>query len=522
MSSTLATKIIKKIDIDTLRYDEEYDINEKDMTTILYIALFLGLFAVKKVSMRTQIILSLTLGIFSLLLATWWIHPSYHDFKYFESDFLDYCYTLTTYDQPLNQNGSAHRSRFAGLSSFFLKDAFGTIDAIAVSSLIWTALCFSLLFLCATQLQNITAGIFAVMFGLAIAPLHTMGRLVNFYPTIIAVMLFGCFCFAYWTKKSDHFRTLLLGCAIGALFLIDLRGVLWACIYWFGSIIWILFQVPKRKWPSTLLLLHIPIIIAWNLGPWAYPPNTTPIEQQTSFVYKEFVPGRQHMHNKKLEGYVWGRTGVYSIVELFIYLFEQTQKELPASSSQFNARDKFNFDSNMNVLLAYSIIPCLLLRHPRRVYTFVICLLPFGLAWKGITDAKDFQLRLYAQAAPLIALSGGVAVGAWKDLIPLKVIRFPRILFIGAVFGLSYGIMMGRPSNPFSLGQSWHPNWFPRADELNRINELVLADKGVKIRDDRMVQCYEQISTEKQPWVRTYAYIYKKLKPLKPPTMPRK
>ena len=67
-------------------------------------------------------------------------------FRYFESDFLDYCYTLTTYDYPLEQAGSTYRSRLAGFSSYFLQDLFGTIDAIAVSSLVWTALCFSFLY----------------------------------------------------------------------------------------------------------------------------------------------------------------------------------------------------------------------------------------------------------------------------------------------------------------------------------------------------------------------------------------
>ena len=492
------------------------------MTNLLFIALVLGLFTVNRTPNYIRFGFAILLGLFAVFFATWWIHPSFHDFRYFESDFLDYCYTLTTYDQPLSANGSAYRSRFAGLSSYLLQDALGTIDAIAVSSLIWTGISFGLIFLLSSQLQNPTAGIFAVMFALPIAPLHTMGRLVNFYPTIIATMLMGGFCFALWSKKTSNIRTFFLGCSIATLFLIDLRGVLWASIYWFGTIIWIFFCTPRRTWVKTILLLHIPIIIGWYMGPWAYPPNTTPIEQQTSFVYREFVSGPQHVHNKKMEGYVWGRTGIYSIVDLFVYLFEQSQREAPNLTSNVNSRDKFQFDNNMHILLYYAVMTCILLRHPRKSFVFLVCVLPFGLAWKGVTDAKDFQLRLYAQAAPIFAIASGVAIGSIQSLLPKTPIRIPRIIYYPTVCALAYGCMMGKPSNPYAIGQSWHPNWYPKADELNRINELVLANNGVQIRDTRQVQCYEQIAKEKQPWVRTYAYISKKLKPLKPPQFPRK
>ena len=491
------------------------------MTNLLFIALVLGLFRVKKLPPYIEIGSTIVLGIFAVFFATWWIHPSFHDFRYFESDFLDYCYALTTYDQPLSANGSAYRSRFAGLSSYFLQDHLGTIDAIAVSSLIWTAICFGLIYFIGSKLQNPTAGLFAIMFALPIAPLHTMGRLVNFYPTIIGTMLLGGLSFVLWSKKNTGIRTFLFGCSIAALFLIDLRGVLWASVYWFGAVSWTLFSIPKRKWFRTMLILHVPIIIAWYLGPWAYPPNTTPIEQQTSFVYREFVSGPQHIHNKKIEGYVWGRTGLYSIVELFIYLFEQAQRDAPNLTSNVNSRDKFQYDNNMHILLYYAVVFCVLLRHPRKSFVFLICILPFGLAWKAVTDAKDFQLRLYAQAAPIFPIAFGVAMGSIQSLFPIK-IQVPRIIYYPTVCAIAYGAMMGTPSNPYAIGQSWHPSWYPKADELNRINELVLADKGVKIRDERLVQCYEQISKEKQPWVRTYAYISKELKPLKPPQFPRK
>ena len=105
---------------------------------------------------------------------------------------------------------------------------------------------------------------------------------------------------------------------------------------------------------------------------------------------------------------------------------------------------------------------------------------------------------------------------------PIKAIRIPRIIYYPVVCVIAYGFMMDKPSSPYAIGQSWHPSWYPKADELNRINELVLENNGVQIRDTRLVQCYEQISKEKQPWVRTYAYISKKLKPLKPPQFPRK
>jgi hypothetical protein len=81
---------------------------------------------------------------------------------------------------------------------------------------------------------------------------------------------------------------------------------------------------------------------------------------------------------------------------------------------------------------------------------------------------------------------------------------------------VSYPLILGHVPNSFALNSPWHPNWFAKADELNRINEMVLENSGVQIRDERLIKCYEQIHSENQPWVRTYNYGYKILQPLKP------
>ncbi len=490
------------------------------MSIYIYIAGILGLFqnrAPPKYSLLSECLFALFLGGVATIFATWWIHPSQHDFPYFESDFLDYCYTLTTYDFPIEQSGSTYRSRLAGLSSYILRDFFGTIDAITVSSVLWTGLSFSLLYLCGKFLHSSAAGFFVVTIALTIAPLHTLGRLVNFYPTIIATLLFGCATFAFWSQKINYKRTFILGVAIGLLLLIDLRGILWATTYWIGSLFFVLTTVSRRKWFKFFLCLHIPILVAWFVGLWSYPPNTTPIEHQTSFVYKAIIWGTQHVQDKTLDGYVWGRSSLYSIIDLFVFLYEESSKEANFDQLGIHLRDKTQYDKNMNILLYYAALPSLLLlRKPYRFMTLLICVTPFALAWKGVQSSGMFQLRIYAQATPLLAILSGVSMGVLIYHNPLKLYRFPKAINILILFIVSYPLIWGHIPNSFALNSPWHPNWFAKADELNRINEMVLENSGVQIRDERLIKCYEQIHSENQPWVRTYNYGYEILQPLKP------
>jgi len=486
-------------------------------------AFLLGLFQTKKTSVFFNLSLCFLLGIFASIFATWWIHPHYHDFQYFESDFLDYCYTLSTYDLPLEEPGSTYRSRLSGVSSYFLQPLLGTIDAIAVSSVIWTGICFSLLYLCGYLLHSSSAGIFVVMVALTIAPLHTMGRIINFYPTIIAILLLGCASFAYWSRRITAKRSVLLGLSIALLLLIDLRGILWATAYWFGAMLFISTKTPTSKWPKLLVCIHIPILLAWYIGQWSYAPNTTPLEHQTGFVYKNIIWGAQHLQERNLDGYVWGRSSLYSIVELFVFLFEESSKTSSVERSGMNLRDKIQYDYYMNVLLYYASLPCLLLlRKPTRLITLLICITPFALAWKGVQDAGIFHLRLYAQGVPILAILAGISTGLLIQHNPIKIIRTPHWVYYPLVLGISYCFMWGHIPNAFALNSPWHPRWFPKADELNRMNEMVLQNEGVQIKDERVIQCYDQILQENQPWVRTYNYGYQKLRFLEPPKPQRK
>jgi hypothetical protein len=493
------------------------------MSIYLYVALFLGLFQTSKKPVIFNVLVAFFLGGFASLFATWWIHPSHHVFPYFESDFLDYCYTLTTYEQPLDESGSAYRSRLAGFSSHILQGYLGTIDAIAVSSVIWTSICFSLLYLCGYFLHSSTAGIFIVMIALTIAPLHTLGRIVNFYPTIIASMLFGCTAFACWSRHINYKRSIILGIAIGLLLLVDLRGVLWATTYWLGAMLFVFATSPKRKWLKIFLCLHVPIFLSWYLGTWSYPPNTTPIEHQTSFVYKTVVWGTQHLQDKSLDGYVWGRSSLYSIIELFVFLFEESNRKPSLDAMGINLRDKAQYDEHMNILLYYASLPCLFLfRKPSRFITLLICVTPFALAWKGMQDSGMFQLRIYAQGTPLLAIMSGVSMGILIQGNPLKMIRIPHLGTLFLMLSVSFGLIWGYIPNSFAVNAPWHPKWFAKSDELHRINEMIVEQETVKIQDVRLIKCHAQIQKENQPWVRTYDYVYQKLKPLHPPKRQRR
>ena len=106
---------------------------------------------------------------------------------------------------------SPYRSRLLELTAYILKEV-GTIDAIASSSVIWTAICFSLLYLCGLYMHSGTAGFFAVMVALTCSPTY---QILIFYPTVISVLLLGSAILIFWSRSINIKRTVLLGTVIG-------------------------------------------------------------------------------------------------------------------------------------------------------------------------------------------------------------------------------------------------------------------------------------------------------------------
>ena len=495
------------------------------MLVFLYICIFLGLFTYSsKDKFSMHIIFAFVFGFLCSIYATWWIHPSFQDFFYYESNFLDYCQTLTTYNQPLEEAGSPKRSRLAGIFPYILTKYVGSIDAIAISSVIWTGICFSCLYLWAFFLTDSkNAGLFAVFCALTLAPLYTMGRQINFYPAIIATLVMGGMTFTFWAKKKNTFRTFTLGVVIGVLLLIDLRGILWALTYWGGALVLICISLPYRKWLFRCFILHIPIVISWYIAQWAYPPNTMPLEYQTNI--ENFLSAQQYVKTEYQDGYIWGRRSLLSIFDLLIYLKEQAFVEITFEDYlklRLNFIEKKQYDSNMNSLLFYSILPCLfLLRKPKIFCILLIGILPFMASWKGVFDFVEFHLRLYAQATPMLALCFGISMSTIISLIPCKRISIHSILYTILVCIFGYAMIWGHIDNSFTPKAPWQPKWYPKADELNKINEMLLDGALENTQDVRIQDCYTLIHEENQPWVRTYNVVYEKIQFLQPPNITR-
>ena len=170
-----------------------------------------------------------------------------------------------------------------------------------------------------------------------------------------------------------------------------------------------------------------------------------PLEFQTNIEH--FLSAQPYMKTEFQKGYIWGRSTLLSILDLLIYLKEQASVEITFQDYlqlRLNFIEKHQYDANMNSLLFYSALPCfLLLRKPKVFCVFLIGIVPFVAAWKGVSDFVEFHLRLYAQSTPLLALCFGISMSTMISVIPFKQISIPSVFYTILVCIFGYAIVWG-------------------------------------------------------------------------------
>ena len=136
---------------------------------------------------------------------------------------------------------------------------------------------------------------------------------------------------------------LLAGMGIGAVLLVDVRGLMWALPLLGGAGLAAVWGVkkdedvePRVMWTRRGLLLAalvLPIVVSYQLGTWAYPAHTTSLELQLDLrplfathgaTGPEFVPPYEID-----SAYRWGRSSVWEIPSTLGFILEQSSMEAP-------------------------------------------------------------------------------------------------------------------------------------------------------------------------------------------------
>ena len=121
-------------------------------------------------------------------------------------------------------------------------------------------------------------------------PMVLLGRMLSFYPEIIASFVLAAAATPWAIRLRTPVTMVLSGLSIGAVLLVDVRGLMWALPFLGGAAAAAIIgagsdesQVSPKRWIrrcKLILCLMIPVAVSYPLGEWAFPANTTSLETQ--------------------------------------------------------------------------------------------------------------------------------------------------------------------------------------------------------------------------------------------------
>ena len=144
------------------------------------------------------------------------------------ADLSDYCNAILHLNGDPDVPWSIKRSKITGWLAAPLAQANGIMTALRASSIAAAILVGCGLYAWGRAAAGRTAGLLAVLAGLALAPLVLLSRILTFYPMVAAFLVVGAALAAAGIVSKNPKRLALTGLGMGLALLADVRGLVWA------------------------------------------------------------------------------------------------------------------------------------------------------------------------------------------------------------------------------------------------------------------------------------------------------
>ena len=439
------------------------------------------------------------------VIVTYIYAPLHLNFPYYESDFVDYCINLKSFSQ-LDAPASPKRTRFAGLMAWFFSRYLGVVNGIAFASIVCTAALFVGIYWWARLLAGRIAGWGALSLALCMTPLIGLSRIVNFYPMIILTLVVGALTCCWAIVRTKPSTMFMAGLGIGALLLVDVRGLIWAAPYCcFLVVTCFVSKLPLSQKLACLGALIVPIYVSWFCGWWSYPPSAKSLEAQLDvrplfWSFDRQFPGPPWEYPSH---FVWGRRTITGLPNTFYFLWQQHQIEPPAGYLAVHGmqavRDAYHtFWNGCGAIFAGCSL--LLLSKNRRFFALWISIIPFVIAYIGAQSMVEFQLRFYAHGLPAMAVLGGAALARVLALIRPWSSGFPDPYRLICLLLLLAAVTLGWLPSVFSPSAPWRPDWKANAKSLTEV-QLLIERKSYVAGKNWQSDCAIWIEGEQRLWI---------------------
>ena len=372
-----------------------------------------------------------------------YLAPYHFALPYFETDFVDYCVGIATFDD-WSRVFPPKRSRWAGWLPWFFSQYFGILNGLLLAS--WLACwgtALGILYWLKESIQNdFSKGLLVLGILLGCAPWLGMGRMLNFYPEIVLNLVWGAAlvnpvltkdpsC-----KKELLYRYTLAGVGISLCLLADARGLIWAGFLMALVLSKLCGDAWKyRFWQGQLIksaALTLPLGVAWWLGKWVYSTDSASLMRQLDTAPLLRALGESAPNRAMPTEFVWGHGNLLDLPSNILFILQQPS--LPSNtllSNDLQAFDLQAFWMASAMVIGGSII--LVLWKSTQKWT-LLPLLPFLLAFWEIGGSVEPHVRFYMQALPVfvipITLVLMEGIPHWKYRLPFLFLPAWLALFL--------------------------------------------------------------------------------------------
>lgn len=343
---------------------------------------------------------------FSIFIATWialyYLYPYHFALPYFDTDFVDYCVGISTFED-LERHFPPKRSRVAGFLPYVLSKPFGILNGLAWASSI-TMLLIALLLVQWSNSIKKDSGWYTLAVLLACSPWIGTGRYLTFYPMILLLLTIGTTLVWYIVHTSHTIPVIaqgfILGSGIGLCLIADARGLIWAGWLLIIAILWSSFR------PSLVLKLKSFIGLIgslfgfWLLGTVAYGPHSVSLIRQLdirplrhALSLNDSSPPPFTLPTEFVWGWEYG-----GLIEGLQFVLGQQMLSIESSTP-----DRY-------WLIWLIIIGTSMVFTMRKHWLPWLLLVPFFIAYLQIGHAVESHVRFYMHSLPPLAVGIGLAL----------------------------------------------------------------------------------------------------------------
>lgn len=378
----------------------------------------------------------LIITILSSLCAWFFLYPYHFALPYFETDFVDYCVGVATWDD-LQRHFPPKRSRLAGMLPWIWRDFSGILQSLSTAALL-SMIAVGCTLTHWSERMKPRSGWYTLAVLLACSPWIGSGRLLNFYPEILLGLSFSSWLvwmgMTHQTSTTQWLRGLLVGMGIGLAALIDARGLIWTGWFSIVAMIWLLRTLSVKTSLQRLFGLILPIGLSWWLGQWVYGPHATSLIRQLDvrpLRYALSLPDATPPPYNLPTEFVWGRefTGIFDNIT---FIVSQQSQGLPSSAP------------STYWIVWLGFIGISILATCKRHWRFWIISLPFFIAYLQVGHAVENHVRFYIQSLPPLMIGIGLCIATLTE----QISRRGRLVSIAI-------LMIALPYLSMVLGPHW-------------------------------------------------------------------